>query len=180
MDFTDLIEKCRRGDHQAQAEFYRILAPAILGICRRYLPDHLEAEDAMIQSMYKALTSLDTLRDGRTVHGWIRRIAVNECLMTLRKKKMDYVEDGLERLPADEPDAQDKLQAEEVLALLDHLPLGYRTIFNLYVIEGYTHKEIGDMLGISLNTSKSQLIQARKKLTSWITETKLSSSHDHA
>ncbi|MEZ5031659.1 MAG: sigma-70 family RNA polymerase sigma factor [Saprospiraceae bacterium] len=180
MDFPVLIEKCRHGDHQAQSEFYRLLAPAILGVCRRYLPDEHEAEDAMIQSMYKALTSLDTLRDGRTVHGWIRRIAVNECLMTLRRKKMDYREDGLEHVTTDEPDAQDKLQAEEVLALLDQLPLGYRTIFNLYAIEGYTHKEIGDLLGISLNTSKSQLIQARKKLTSWITETKLSSSHDHA
>lgn len=178
MDLTDLIEKCRRGDHQAQSEFYGILAPAVLGVCHRYLPDHLEAEDAMIQSMYKALTSLDTLRDSRTVHGWIRRIAVNECLMTLRRKKMDYVEDGLDRLSTEEPDAQEKLQAEEVLALLDHLPLGYRIIFNLYVLEGYTHKEIGELLGISLNTSKSQLIQARKKLTAWIAETKISLPHD--
>ena len=119
MDFPVLIEKCRHGDHQAQSEFYRLLAPAILGVCRRYLPDEHEAEDAMIQSMYKALTGLDTLRDGRTVQGWIRRIAVNECLMTLRRKKMDYREDGLEHVTTDEPDAQDKLQAEEVLALLD-------------------------------------------------------------
>ncbi len=168
MDLPVLIDQCRQGNRQAQARFYQEFAPIVLGACRRYLPNDAESEDAMIQSMYKSLTSLDTLRDPRTIHGWIRRIAVNECLMILRKKKLEWSDDLPERMPAPDPDPQERLQAREVLSLLDKLPLGYRTIFNLYVLEGYTHREIGELLNISLNTSKSQLIQARKRLASWI------------
>lgn len=168
MDAVRLIDPCRRGDRQAQEAFYRLLAPMVFGVCRRYLPDVADAEDALIQAMHKALTGLDTLKDERTLLGWIRRIAVNECLMILRKRRLDLQPETELTLPDSGPDAQHRLQAEEVLALLDRLPPGYRTVFNLYVLEGYTHREIGDLLGISLNTSKSQLIQARKRLAEWI------------
>lgn len=168
MQLPELIDRCCRGNHQAQAQFYQMFAPVVLGVCRRYLVDTSEAEDAMIQAMFKSMTSLESMRDSNTIHGWIRRIAVNECLMMLRKKKLAFSDDLPTRMPSSEPDPQARLQAEEVLGLLDKLPLGYRTIFNLYVLEGYTHKEIGELLDISLNTSKSQLIQARKRLVEWI------------
>ncbi|MCF8238408.1 MAG: sigma-70 family RNA polymerase sigma factor [Saprospiraceae bacterium] len=178
MDLPDLIDKCRQGNRQAQATFYQQFAPVVLGACRRYLPADAEAEDAMIQSMFKSLTSLDTLRDPRTIHGWIRRIAVNECLMILRKKKLEWSDELPARMPSPDPDPQDQMQAEEVLSLLKKLPLGYRTIFNLYVLEGYTHKEIGELLDISLNTSKSQLIQARKRLATWISPNENKPQHE--
>ncbi|MBK7345193.1 MAG: sigma-70 family RNA polymerase sigma factor [Saprospiraceae bacterium] len=159
MQLPELIDRCCRGNHQAQAQFYQMFAPVVLGVCRRYLVDTAEAEDAMIQAMFKSMTSLESMRDSNTIHGWIRRIAVNECLMMLGKKKLAFSDDLPTRMPSTEPDPQARLQAEEVLGLLDKLPMGYRTIFNLYVLEGYTHKEIGELLDISLNTSKSQLIR---------------------
>lgn len=118
----------------------------------------------MIQSMHKALTQLDRLRDRTMIKGWLRRIAVNECLMIIRKKHLHLSEMTVDVHDHSSPGIQSALEAKDILSLLSQLPMGYRTIFNLYVLEGYTHKEIGEMLGISLNTSKSQLIQARKKL----------------
>lgn len=180
MDLPVIIDQCREGSQQAQAQFYQLFAPVVLGVCRRYLADSAEAEDAMIQAMFKSMTSLESMRDHQTIHGWIRRIAANECLMILRKKKLILSDDLPARMPSPEPDSQARMQAEDVLGLLEKLPQGYRTIFNLYVLEGYTHKEIGELLNISLNTSKSQLIQARKRLAEWIQPNTNPHHHENA
>jgi RNA polymerase sigma-70 factor (ECF subfamily) len=126
----------------------------------------MEAEDAMIRTLYKALTSLESLRDTTQIKAWLRRIASNECLMEIRKHKHVFTEDldTVRALTDDQPSALDDLMEDDLLKLLHHLPDGYRTIFNLYVLDGYNHREIGELLGISLHTSKSQLLQARKKL----------------
>lgn len=180
MDLPDIIDQCRQGNQQAQAQFYQLFAPVVLGVCRRYLADSAEAEDAMIQAMFKSMTSLESMRDHKTIHGWIRRIAANECLMILRKHKLTLSDDLPARMPSPDPDPQARLQADDVLGLLEKLPQGYRTIFNLYVLEGYTHKEIGELLNISLNTSKSQLIQARKRLAEWIQPNTNPHHHENA
>lgn len=150
----------------AQRLFYERYAPLVLGTCRRYLENDQEAEDAMVQALYKALTRLDTLHSGASLRAWLRRIAVNECLMLLRQRRpvQDWFEDVEERTAG----PQEGLQARDLIRLLDRLPTGYRTIFNLYVMEGYRHREIGELLGISIHTSKSQLLQARRKLAAWL------------
>lgn len=159
-----LIEACRLGDRAAQRRFYDRHAPWVLGVCRRYLGSLPEAEDAMIRALYRALTRLDDLRDVRQLRPWLRRIAANECLMDLRARRIFTDGESLPEIPDANADAPGQMAARDLLALLDTLPLGYRTIFNLYVIEGYNHREIGELLGISLHTSKSQFAQARKRL----------------
>ena len=171
VDGIQLIDLCIKEDKRAQRLFYERYAPDLLGICRRYLSDPSQAEDAMIQALFKILTSLRKLNEKEKLWGWMKRIAVNECLMILRKKKMKFVEEEqLIHISDKAPSVQDKLQADEILRILDHMPAGYRTIFNLYVIEGFKHREIAEQLGISINTSKSQLIMARKKLQQIITK----------
>lgn len=164
------IQACLMGRRDAQKHFYDQFAPMVLGVCRRYLSNTMEAEDAMIRTLYKALTSLESLRDITQIKAWLRRIATNECLMDIRKHKLVFTEDlNAVRVIIDEqPSALDDLMEDDLLKILHRLPDGYRTIFNLYVLDGYNHREIGELLGISLHTSKSQLLQARKKLAGMV------------
>jgi RNA polymerase sigma factor (sigma-70 family) len=166
-----LIEACRRGDRLAQRRFYDRHAPWMLGICRRYLTGVAEAEDAMIRSMHRALTRLGDLREGHSLRAWLRRIAVNECLMDLRSRRLMVPGEEVPESSMTGPDAIDQMAEKDLLSLLEKLAPGYRTIFNLYVLEGYNHREIGELLGISLHTSKSQLAQARKRLAALLGKT---------
>jgi len=166
-----LIEACRRGDRLAQRRFYDRYAPWVLGICRRYLSGIAEAEDAMIRSMHRALTRLGDLREGSSLRPWLRRIAVNECLMDLRSRRLLILGEEFPEVSTSSPDAFDQMAEQDLLTLLGKLAPGYRTIFNLYALEGYNHREIGELLGISLHTSKSQLAQARKRLATLLGKT---------
>jgi RNA polymerase sigma-70 factor (ECF subfamily) len=165
VDTVRLLEKCRLGDRRSQQLLYEKYAAAMLGICRRYLSDIMEAEDALMRGFIKVFTKLDKLDDDEKFEYWMRRIMANECLMTLRKKKkMPLSELTDHAVPPIEATIVNTLSAEHILALIDTLPIGYKTVFNMYVIEGFKHKEIADYLNISVNTSKSQLIMARKRL----------------
>ncbi len=164
MHEKELIRRCKSGDREAQKELYDRFAPKMLGVCRRYVKDLDDAEDVLVQAMYKVLTKLDKYSGNGSFEGWIRKISVNESLMFLRKRKMDFVDE----LPIHEAtgdwDILDKMQADDILSILNQLPDGYRTVFNLFVVEGYKHREIAEKLGVSINTSKSQLILAKKRL----------------
>lgn len=125
----------------------------------------MAAEDVLVEAFFKVFTKIDQFQGEGSFEGWIRRIVVNESLMHLRKRKP--TENALEPLESDAKTSltmQDSLEAADILALLNQLPNGYRTIFNLYVIEGYKHREIAEKLNISINTSKSQLILAKKRM----------------
>lgn len=174
VDHSILLERCRRQERQAQQILYEQYAPQMLGVCRRYLVDPQASEDAMIKGFYKVFSQLNRLHDDEKFFGWMHRIFVNECLMEIRKRN---------RRPQTEPIEWDhaffdsgaiaRLSEMEILAAIETLPDGYRTVFNLYVIEGFSHKEIADLLGVSVNTSKSQLIMARRKLQQIISENHL-------
>ena len=119
----------------------------------------------MVGAFFKVFTKIEQFGDKGSFEGWIRRIMVNESLMFLRKRKP--TEEAYEPREGDAKqtiNVVDDLQAADILKLLDQLPNGYRTIFNLYVIEGYKHREIAEKLNISINTSKSQLILAKKRM----------------
>lgn len=161
-----LIRSCLKKDRAAQQELYQNYASKMLGVCRRYVNDVDQAEDVMIQAFIKVFNKLDQFKFEGSFEGWIRRIMVNESLTFIRKNKNLYLEVDIEEAHR-EPDytrLDDHLQAEDLLKLIAQLPTGYRTVFNLYAIEGYSHKEIAERLKISQNTSKSQLSRARTLL----------------
>jgi RNA polymerase sigma factor (sigma-70 family) len=161
----DLIKACRNRDRRAQQLLYDRFAPTMLAVCKRYVKGQEDAEDVLIEAFYKVLTHLDQFKSEGSLEGWIRRIVVNEALMALRKR-INFNQ-RVELTEIDAPVATSILQelaAKDILNLLDFLPLGYRTVFSLYALEGYKHREIAQHLGISINTSKSQLILAKKKL----------------
>ena len=141
----------------------------MLGVCRQYIKDIHFAEDVMIDGFVKVFKNLRSFRFEGSFEGWIRRILVNESLMWLRKRHNFNISIESSNIEIKTTiTAQDKLQEQDILKLLDKLPIGYRTVFNLYVIEGYKHREIAEILGVSINTSKSQLILAKKRLKSMI------------
>ena len=164
----DLVAACQRGEARAQRQLYERLAGLMLTVCRRYLKRREDAEEALLVGFAKMFAALPTYRAEGSFEGWVRRIMVNEALMLLRRREPltlsfdDFAQpENLATTPAT---ADTQLQADDLLALLAALPTGYRTVFNLYALEGYGHQEIGAMLGISEGTSKSQLSKARAML----------------
>ena len=161
-----LIEGCRKGKADAQRELYGRFAPKMMGVCMRYIHDREEAEHVMIGGMVKVYEKLVQFNEEGSFEGWIRRIMVNESLMYIRKNKNMSLEVEIEAVDY-EPNyhvLEQTLEANDLMQLVGELPVGYRTVFNLYAIEGYNHKEIAQMLEINENTSKSQLSRARKYL----------------
>jgi len=165
MTEEQLIASCKRQDRKAQKLLYERYSPKMFGVCRRYLKTYEDAEDVLIGGFYKVMSKIDMYKGKGSFEGWIRRIIVNESLMFLRKKHNFNltVEISNIEIPS-QVSVEDSLAAEDIMKLLDKLPTGYRTIFNLYVIEGFKHREIAEQLNISINTSKSQLILAKKRM----------------
>ena len=165
MTEKELIQGCLNQDRKAQELLYEQLSPRMLEVCKRYVKSALNAEDVMVEGFFKSFTKIEQYGDKGSFEGWVRKIMVNESLMFLRKRKP--TENAYESRESDAKqmlNIQDELEARDILNLLDQLPNGYRTIFNLYVIEGFKHREIAEKLSISINTSKSQLILAKKKM----------------
>ncbi|WP_100336159.1 RNA polymerase sigma factor [Hymenobacter chitinivorans] len=166
MTDADLIAACRQGSGRAQKLLYERFAGMMLGVCIRYLRRREDAEEAMLGGFAKVFRALDQYRHEGSFEGWIRRIMVNEALGQLRRKEPLHlaIDDMVTDVPATAAEAESNLHAADLLALLADLPAGYRTVFNLYAVEGYTHPEIAELLGISEGTSKSQLSKARAML----------------
>jgi RNA polymerase sigma-70 factor, ECF subfamily len=167
-----LINGCKKRQRQAQHEVYNWLAPKMLVLCRRYIKDVTEAESVMITGFMKVLDKIDQFSGEGNFEGWVRRIMVNESLLYIRKNKAMYIEVDIEYADH-EPNytlASENLEADDLVTLINGLPIGYRTVFNMFAIEGYSHKEIAVTLSISENTSKSQLSRARKLLQKQIVD----------
>ena len=161
------IDKLRKNDEKAQQTFYHQLAPKMYGICLRFAADRAEADDILQEGFIRVFTHLKDFRGEGSLEGWVRRTIVNTAINFYKKRikrglttDLEYVKEKTDS----GSEVIEKLAAEELLEMISTLPDGYRTVFNLNVIEGYTHKEIGEMLDISENTSKSQLSRARTSL----------------
>ena len=168
----ELLEGCRKGKSSTQRKLYDRLAPKMLGVCIRYIKDKEEAEHVMIGGIVKVFDKLDQFKGDGSFEGWVRRIIVNDCLMYIRKNRNMSLQSDIEEVHND-PNLkvmEEKLDEQDLLKLINELPVGYRTVFNLYAIEGYNHAEIGKQLDISENTSKSQLSRARKWLQNRLAE----------
>ena len=160
-----LILECQKSDRAAQRKVYDQLASSLYYTCKRYLKQEEEVEEALADAFYTIFTKINQLQVPEAFAGWARKIAVNQCLARLKKKNNFnlYLEDVSYN---DEPmaDIDTTIEEEDLLNLVEKIPEGCRTVFNLYVIEGYAHKEIAQMLSISEGTSKSQLNVAKTKL----------------
>lgn len=156
-----------QNDAKSKDLIYRHFAPKMYGICLRFAGNEMEADDILQEGFIKVLTKLKDFRNEGSFEGWIRRTIINTAInyyrRNIRNAKFQDI-DECEVPEAGEESIVDKLSKEELIKLIQELPNGYRTVFNLNVIEGYTHKEIGQMLNISDNTSKSQLTRARSIL----------------
>ncbi|OFZ56692.1 MAG: RNA polymerase subunit sigma-70 [Bacteroidetes bacterium RIFCSPHIGHO2_02_FULL_44_7] len=173
MDDNALVQKCIEGDPRAQRMLFEKFAPKMLGVCIRYTKDVEQAEDVLQDGFVKIFTKLDHYNGVGSLDGWVRRIMVNTALDQIRKNlkhqddvALDQVEYKLEK----DGHILEGLMEEDLLKLISEMPIGYKTVFNMFAIEGYSHKEIADEMGISENTSKSQYSRARAFLKAKLEE----------
>lgn len=164
MTHQEIIAGCKRGQEAAYRALVDQFAEQLMGVCMRYLRDRQKAEDAIQESYIQVFKSIHQFELTGSLGGWMVRIAVNNCLKALRKhERLHFTPEHLDNDKTQSlPDVYDKLNADDLLQLLDTLPAHYRVIFNLYAIEGYTHREIADMLGIAESLSRTKLTRARK------------------
>lgn len=164
MNLSELITEVKEGSTAAQKCLFDEFSGNLLFVCRRYVKSPEDAEEIMLDGFYKFFKQIDKFfyQGDAALFGWIKKIMVNECLMFLRKKNaFTMVSDSEADNIALDEDVLDLLSAAEIFSFIIQLPVGYRTVFNLYEIEGMSHKEIASMLGISEGTSKSQLSKSK-------------------
>ena len=168
MKEKEMIEGSLRGDERCQRALFDRYAPLLMGVCQRYCRNQAEAEDVLQDTFVRIFAKLHKFGFQGSFAGWARRLCVNVALKTYQRKRFTLEQTGLENIPeyGGAPTAYADLGEQELLQLVQQLPDGYRIVFNLYAIEGYTHKEIGELMNISEGTSKSQYSRARAILQS--------------
>lgn len=167
-----LIAEAIINNRQAQQALYAKFSGKMLGVCRQYIKDLQHAEDVMITGFMKMFSNLNKFENKGSFEGWIKRIMINECIDYLRVKKNNFnhadIDDAIYAETEDNYEMGGDFSIDDIQLLIDNLPIGYKTVFNLYVIEGYKHNEIAQMLKITEGTSKSQLSNAKKMLQTQI------------
>jgi RNA polymerase sigma factor (sigma-70 family) len=161
LTLDELITKCKKKDGKAQEALYQQYAAILFGICLKYSPNRTEAEDSLQDAFIIIFSRIEQYEGKGSFEGWMKRITVNTVLQKYRKKRLFDIpkEDNIE-----EPDVeveQDSIPLDYLLKIIQELPDRYRLVFNLYVMDNYSHKEIAELLGISDGTSKSNLARAR-------------------
>lgn len=174
MTDEELVRGCVEGKSKFQQALYTKFAPVMKGVCIRYSDTVEEAEDILQDGFIKVYLNLKNFRLDGSLEGWVRRIMVNTALNYYRaKQKSSYhanIDEIVESVEDVRIDNYDKLNTKVLLQMIEELPPGYRMVFNMFEIEGYSHKEIADELNVSVNTSKSQLLKARRSLQQKIIE----------
>lgn len=173
MDEHTLINECLKGKSIAQRKLFEMFAPKMMGVCLRYMKSQDEAEDVLQEGFIKVFSKLSAFERNGSLEGWVRRIMVNTALDQIRKNakfaNSSSIDDQLYKFQTDDYTLEN-LAAEDLLVMINEMPDGYKVVFNMFAIEGYSHKEIADTLGISENTSKSQYLRARAYLRDKIEE----------
>ena len=164
----DLIARCRTGDRDAHYRIYKLYSKAMFNVGYRITRSEEDAEDVLQEAFISAFRSLDSYRGDATFGAWLKRIVINKAINALNKKKHESLPDENEQWDIAEeespPEYRDSLTVERVRKAIEKLPDGYRSVLSLYLLEGYDHQEIGEILAISESTSKSQLNRAKAKL----------------
>ncbi|MDZ4794618.1 MAG: sigma-70 family RNA polymerase sigma factor [Bacteroidota bacterium] len=182
MDERQLVKDCLKGNPEAQQQLYKQFAKTMLGVCYRYTKSIEDAEDVLQDGFVKVFLGIHQYRFEGELGAWIRRIMVNTALNFLKRNKkyrdeMVFTEQPLHPVTVENPAIN--LEAKELADLIRQLPQGYQTIFNMYAVEGYSHVEIGVLLGISDGTSRSQYARARALLISWIERNSLAIKNEN-
>lgn len=167
MDEQTLINECLKGKSIAQRKLFELFAPKMMGVCMRYMKSQEEAEDVLQDGFVKVFHKLSAFQSSGSLEGWIRRIMVNTALDQLRRNAkfgntLDVTE--VDYKLENENFTFEELVAEDLMKIINDMPDGYKIVFNMFAIEGYSHKEIAETLSISENTSKSQYSRARAYL----------------
>ncbi len=176
MNEAGSIADCKKGNNKAQKALFEIYSKGMLLLCKRYVKDNHYAEDILLSGFYKFFSTIDQFiySDTKSVGAWLKGIMVNECLIFLRKNKhMTFVEEEFAlNTTIIDADVLERMNSNVIFQLINALPDGYRIVFNLYIVEGYNHREIAEMLKISEGTSKSQLSRSKALLQSLLHEKK--------
>ena len=164
----ELVERIRQKDQRAMSQLYQMYIRELSSVCYRYVPSEENAKDVLQNSFVKIFTSLPTIeyRSDEALRGWMRRVVASEALLFLRRQKKLHFESVMAQmtlLDDDEPQSE-QISPDMLHQLISELPDGYRTVLNLYVFEGYSHKQIAELLGITESTSASQLYYAKQVL----------------
>jgi RNA polymerase sigma-70 factor (ECF subfamily) len=167
MNEQQLIEGCRKGNRLAQKELYETYSRKMMGVCLRYTNDRETARDLLQDGFVKVFTSINSYTGVGSFEGWMRKIFVNCALEHLRKSDVlrEAIDlDNTTELADSDSSVVSNMSANELLTLIGELPTGFRTVFNLFAIEGFSHKEIGELLNITESTSRSQYTRAKQLL----------------
>lgn len=162
-----IISQCKNGDRAAQKALYDRLSSRMFPVCLRYMGNREAAEDVLQEGFISLFSKLDSYSGEGSFEGWARKVFVNTALMTLRKNDVMRKSEDIETawsVSSEDPGALHNISYKELMGLIAGLPPGFRTVFNMFLIEGYTHKEISEALGITEATSRSQLQRARVML----------------
>ncbi len=164
----DIVEGCLAGNRLAQRQLYQLYSKAMYNICLRMLNNEADAEDLLQNSFVDVFTKLHYFRFDASIGSWIKRIVINNCINFIKKKRVEIIEIGDKEVADESTENVDweavHLSVEKIQAGIHKLPEGYRIVLTLYLLEGYDHQEIGEILNISASTSKSQYSRAKKKL----------------
>lgn len=162
----ELVKECLEGKISAQRSFYELFCGKMFAVCLRYCSRREEAEDVLQEGFIKVFQNLQHFRFEGSLEGWVKRIVVNAALGWLRARNVRFVEGGDTPVPEMNysPGILESMSSKEIIQLIQELPVGYRTVFNLHALEGYSHAEIAGILGIKEVTSRSQYLKARKVL----------------
>ncbi len=168
----EILKACLKGDRQAQKDLFYLYSGKMMAVCRRFARNQQEAEDMLQDGFIKVYTNLQDFNNQGSFEGWVRRIIVNTAIKHTKKKSFSNENSGLDYIPENsiDPDVLSALSESELIKIISELPDGYRAIFNLFAIEGYSHKEIAELLNIEEGSSRSQLAKARRILQAKVNE----------
>ncbi len=171
MDYQRLVKDCLKAKPEAQRELYDHFSEGMLAVCYRYTKSMTDAEDVLQEGFIKVFRNLHQYKSEGELGGWIRRIMVNTALNFLKQNSryqsdLAFLDNTMHPVTSDNPEM--RLNAKDLAEMIRQLPTGYQTIFNMHAVEGYSHVEIGKMLGINEGTSRSQYSRARSLLISWL------------
>lgn len=173
MTDIELIDMCLAGDSRAQKMLFEKFSRKMMTVCLRYVSDYERAQDVLQDGFVKVFRNLDKFKNEGSFEGWIRRTMINTALDDLRREKSNFIDVDIseaEYLSSDDEKSLSKLRVDELMKIIQNMPTGYRTVFNMYAIEGFSHQEIADELGVTESTSKTQYKKARTYLMKIILE----------
>jgi len=178
LEVNQIIDGCKSNDRKCQRAFVDQFSPYLFGVCRRYISNHEQAKDCLQESLVQILSNINKFEAKGSFKSWAARVTATQCLQFIRREKKHITFDIAESLePSEEESISDRLEVDDVLKFLETIPEKYRLAVNLYIIEGYSHREISEQLGITESSSRSLVTRARKMIVTAFGERKMKIVH---